>query len=206
MAVQVLAVDTKSDDLTQACFDAREMIVYPHFDDRSLVTSRLIGPAATSAAVVAALTPTVTFLTASGHGLPDRLLGQTGIVLQVGAYPPAVVRQKIVHLLACHCGESLGPDLVANGCRAFLGYREQFLFPAASPRDFLECDGAIDRALANGMTAADAFALAIKAFNRKIDELTREGKAFRASLARHNRNCLVGPSLDPKWGDPGVTI
>jgi hypothetical protein len=206
LAVHVLAIDTTSDELTQACLDAREMGVYPHFADQSLVTSRLIGPAATGAALVATLTPETALLTASGHGLPDRLLGQSGIIIQAGAYPAAVVRHKIVHLLACECGENLGPDLVANGCRAFLGYREQFLFPASSPGDFLECDAVIDRALADGLTAADAFALAIRAFNRRIDELTQAGQAFRASLVRHNRNCLVGPSIDSKWGDPGAAI
>jgi hypothetical protein len=206
VAIHVLAIDTSSDELTQACLNAREATVYSHFDEQSLVTSRLIGPAATATAVIAALTPGMTFFTASGHGLPDRLIGQDGTILQVDQYPPVAVQNKIVHLLACECGETLGPDLVANGCRAFFGYREQFLFPTSSPGDFLDCDGVIDRALADGLAADDAFGLAIRAFNRRIAALKQAGQAFRASLVQHNRDCLVGPSLDPKWGDPKATI
>src|SRR5215510_3036842 len=195
MAGGALAVDTISDDLTIACFDARDANVYPHFAEQSVVLTRLTGPAATAAAIIAALTPDIDLLTLSGHGLADRILGQSGTILEVGLYPAEAVRAKIIHLLACDSGELLGPDLVANGCKAFFGYREQFLFPVASPRDFLDCDGVIDRALADGFTAEEAFRLALRAFNRKIEELKQAGQAFRASMLRHNRDCLVAPSI-----------
>ena len=206
MAGQALGIDTVSDDLTQACFDAREANVYPHLADQSVAVTRLTGPAATSDAVIAALTPGIDFVTASGHGLPDKLIGQAGTILEVGRYPPAAVQNKIIHLLACDSGELLGPDLVANGCRAFFGYRLQFLFPASSPADFLNCDGTIDRALAEGLTADEAFQLVMRSFNKRIADLRRAGNNFRASLVEHNRNCLVAPSLDPKWGDPNAAL
>src|SRR5262245_32027843 len=206
MATQALAVDTLSDDLTIACFDARDARVYPHLAGQSVTLTRLTGPAATAEAVIAGLTADIDLLTLSGHGLTDKILGQAGTILEAGRYPPPAVRAKIVHLLACDSGEVLGPDLVANGCKAFFGYREQFLFPAASPGDFLDCDGVIDRALADGFTAEEAFRLALRAFNRKIEELKQAGQAFRASMLRHNRDCLVAPSVDPKFGDPTAVL
>jgi len=206
MAGGALAVDTISDDLTIACFDARDANVYPHFAEQSVVLTRLTGPAATAAAVIAALTSDIDLLTLSGHGLADRILGQSGTILEVGLYPAEAVRAKIIHMLACDSGELLGPDLVANGCKAFFGYREQFLFPVANPRDFLDCDGVIDRALAQGLTADEAFQLAIRSFNRTIADLKKAGKTFRASMVQHNRDCLVAPSVDARFGDPTATL
>jgi hypothetical protein len=206
MAGRVLGIDTANDDLTQTCLDVREARVYPLLTDLGLEVDRLTGPDATAEAVVDALTAEVDFVTASGHGLPGRLIGRSGTVLEVGHYPPEAVQGKIIHLLACNCGELLGPDLVANGCRAFFGYNLEFFFPASSPRDFLDCDGTIDRAIAEGSTAEDVFREVIQVFNRRIAALRQEGDNFRASLVEHNRNCLVAPSVDPKWGDPAASL
>jgi hypothetical protein len=206
MAVGAVGVDTASDEVTQVCLDARDLLVYPTLASLGVTVARLTGPAATTATVLAALTPDVRLLTLSGHGLEDRVLGQAGVLLQAGRVQAAAVRGKIVHLLACKSGSQLGPDLVAIGCAAFFGYSDDFAFPLARSRDFLECDAAIDEGFARGLNADDVFRLAIRRFNRKIAELRQAGEGFRASLLENNRDRLCAPTLDPRWGDPGARL
>jgi hypothetical protein len=206
MPNRILGVDTASDSLTQSCLAVRDARIYPDLADLGADVTRLQGPETTSARILAALATGTDYVTACGHGQADQLIGPAGAILQVGQYPPAAVTGTIIHLLACHCGEELGPDLVVNGCRAFFGYEKKFLFPVSSPRDFVDCDGAIDRAIAAGKTADQAYRAALREFDKRIKALREDGDNHRASLVEHNRKCLVAPSRDVKWGDPDASL
>ena len=78
-----------------------------------------------------------------GHGSPRVFTGQDEEVLwDVGQYNPRECEGKIIKLLSCLCGQYLGPDLIANGARAFQGYVEPFVFYADTDYLSAETDGA----------------------------------------------------------------
>jgi len=64
-----------------------------------------------------------------GHGEADAFTGQNeALLLKVGQYDPREVEGKVIKLLSCQTGIELGPDLVANGCVAYLGYTDDYLW------------------------------------------------------------------------------
>ncbi len=190
MAVVVIGLDADSDEITGACEAFRTSRLYPVLEGLGLTIATLTGASATAAGLASLLASGATFLTASAHGLPDRILGRTEPLLQVQHYAPTLVSGKIIHLLACESGDSLGPDLVQNGCRTFFGYRRPFVFPLDRPAEFLNCDSVIDQELANGATADEAYRSAIRRFNKGIKDLKNAGKMWRASVLQQNRDCL----------------
>jgi len=64
-----------------------------------------------------------------GHGDVDTFTGQNeSLILQVGNYDPNEIKNKVIKLLSCQTGVKLGPDLVRNGARAYLGYTDDYLW------------------------------------------------------------------------------
>ncbi len=116
----------------------------------------------------------------------------------VGAYEPGEVRGKIAHFLTCYSALQLGPDFVKNGCVAYIGYDDQFVFDPGSADVFFECDGEIDRALADGLTVGDALARSKAMFAQRIEQL---GDTLAASQLAFNLAHLCSPVDNPKWGD-----
>jgi hypothetical protein len=149
--------------------------------------------------------PSVAFLTASGHGSSDGVafvaeLGRD--LLHSHLYHRTKFNRKIVHLFACDTAKNLGHDLVGpaldgTGVSAFFGYDADFCFAQEYNEDFdaagmfIDCDSAMDLALADGATAQQAFAKGVKAFNDLIDRWKLEpSKAILADLLRQDVNAL----------------
>lgn len=64
-----------------------------------------------------------------GHGDEDSFTGQNeALILEVGRYNPREIRGKMIKLLSCQTGVTLGPDLVKNGAKAFLGYTDDYVW------------------------------------------------------------------------------
>jgi len=64
-----------------------------------------------------------------GHGQEDEFTGQNEtMLLEVGKYDPREIQGKVIKLLSCQTGIKLGPDLVANGAAAYLGYADDYLW------------------------------------------------------------------------------
>lgn len=133
--------------------------------------------------------PSVVLLTASGHGTPGTFARkQNEDLLRVGSYDPTAVKDKIIHLFACSTAQSLGRDLVGNGCLAFFGYSAEFNFdryeqdPYAAGI-FIDCDSAIDIALASGATPQEAYHQASIAFTQGFSRLKSDPDPGRAKLA-----------------------
>lgn len=189
---RVLGVDANnaSDPATTAPCAYRETNVYPYFVLKGFTVDKFQGPQAERADVApAAVRPGVVYITASGHGNPDVLFGhlhQFSPVFQAGAYSPEEPAGKIVHLMSCTTSQVLGPDLVRNGCLAFFGYSGDFLFPAGVESTFFECDSEIDRAFADGLTAAEVYARVRALFETRASEflatLTPLGNNYWSSL------------------------
>src|SRR4030065_113457 len=65
----------------------------------------------------------------AGHGSKTSFTGQNeSVILEVGKYNPREVRGKVIKLLSCQTGVSLGPDLIKNGAVAFLGYKDDYVW------------------------------------------------------------------------------
>jgi hypothetical protein len=149
----------------------------------------------------------VGYVTGSGHGFHDCFIGNGGrLVFLAGADASPRVRGRIVHLLACTTAVSLGPDLVGQGCRAFFGYDSRYSYRGAVGDDalldvFFGCDAEIDRAFADGLTAAGVYRRVRQKFTREITNLENQGHAYAAATLKRNRDSLCAPSLDRAWGE-----
>ncbi len=62
----------------------------------------------------------------NGHGDEDRVGGHDDEILLSG--PDGVVKDKIIYARACKSAKRLGPQTVANGASAYVGYDEDFVF------------------------------------------------------------------------------
>lgn len=164
--------------------------------------------------------PSVVFVTASGHGTSDgigfvRNMSEDLLHSGTGFYDRKAFNHKIVHLFACDTAKNLGPDLVGpdindlTGASAFFGYNADFSFAQNYAQDptlagqFVDCDSAIDLALANGATVQQAFDAAANAFQSLIDkwQLQSDLKAL-AGLLQQDRKSLSLGIYDPagaKW-------
>jgi hypothetical protein len=77
------------------------------------------------------LAPSSDVIIGTGHGEPDEWTAQNeSPVWKLGQYNPAEVKGKVVKLVSCLVGQQLGPDLVANGAAAFLGFDDDVVWLA----------------------------------------------------------------------------
>ncbi len=217
----VLCIDTDSDAETEPLFEYRQAHLYPELG-ASFTLVAAHGSDATRAKVSPlARNPSVRLITGSGHGTASAFNdAHNRPIFGVGEFDPREVTGKIVHFLACQTGLELGPDFVANGCRAYFGYDVDFVYsPFPDLADlFFDADSEIDRSLANGLTASEAHGAAVQRFQEHIDEL--EGRATRetdparkdvllwtATALEFNRDHLLGPrEAGSQWGDPGAHL
>lgn len=209
LVATVVGVDSDYDAPNRAAFQYRDRHVYPYLKRRGFDVRSLHGPLARRHYVAAALRqPAVDYVTGVGHGLHDLYTGDHGDeVLKVGAYHPDEARGKIIHLLSCQTARELGPDLVRNGCRAFFGYDENFVFYPRDADQFFECDAEIDKAFADGLGARRVYARVRRIFDARIAELRAAGKLYVAAELEYNRDHLRCPSSGgPDWGDESAAL
>ena len=209
----VLGVDAHYDGFTRGGWEYRRNHVYDYMRNRGMDVRLLSGELAEVHRVHGAATrPEVVYLTGVGHGLADRYKGHGGQnLLRVGRYAPEVARGRIVHFAACDTSLELGPDLVAKGCRAFFGYSGKFHYPSDEEENeildkFFECDSEIDRCLADGCTAAEAYESAYDRYTHGIETLKRAGRDHAATLLQENRDRLRAPSIGSRWGDQNARL
>ncbi len=126
-----------------------------------------------------------TYIGGVGHGNYDLYTGHWGDeILRIGHYESTEVRDKILHFLSCRTGRDLGPDAVANGTNAYLGYDENFTFvwdDSTTPLDefllYVKSDATFDLQMASGVTAGQAFDATKQAFNAAIAQLPNTAAA-----------------------------
>ena len=190
---KALAIDSAYEQLTETAMQYREKHVYTYLGNRGLQVKILQGPDATQNNVAQfAPDPSMVFITGVGHGTATSFTKDLSEdVFAVGAYDPQEVRGKIVHLFACETAKMLGPNFVTNGCLAFFGYSELFTYDQNSAEMFLECDGAIDLALADGLDASNALARAKDTFDKYVKQLLANPKTVQSAHAlQFNRDSL----------------
>jgi hypothetical protein len=206
--VTVLGIDANFEPITQAGFQYRQTNVYPYFQAKgftpqlcqgSMARRVYVAPAARQAGVV--------YITGIGHGTPDTFTGDYyDAVFSVGNYAPEESQGKIIHLLSCQTALKLGPDFVLHGCKAFFGYDVDFTFFMDIANMFFQCDSEVDRAFADGLTAADVYTRVINLFNQNIAALRAQGSNYKAAAMESNRDHLRAPASGSQWGDPGASL
>lgn len=73
----------------------------------------------------------VSIVTGCGHGAEDEFTGQRyATLIKVGAYDPALIKDKWISHISCSTGAVLGPDLVEKGAKGFKGYKDTYIFYA----------------------------------------------------------------------------
>lgn len=127
-----------------------------------------------------------------------------------------VFKGKVVHFLACDTGQALGPKLVNNGCFAFFGYDEDFLFPAPNGnfghllKYFMEPDNTIVEMLANGATTGDAAKAALAAYDNSILEVTKAcqdaGSSYINFITKNKERFCYPNDNNSAFGATNVTI
>lgn len=139
-----------------------------------------------------------------GHGGPDEFEGQSGLNiydLKDSSGANYTVRGAIVHLYSCDCGQKLGPHLVTNGAKAFIGYTRpvQVANSQAIEEDFVRVSAVIDRSILGGDSSATTRRKADAEFASVKARLLASATASPRDVAgfRLNHRSMVGPWLDP---------
>jgi hypothetical protein len=204
--VVVLGIDSNFEPATQAGCQYRNQHVYPYLAGKGYSIDLCQGPMAKRIYVAPkAQLPGVAYLTGVGHGSYTTYTGHFyDPIFQVGNYSAAEPRGKIVHFLSCETARDLGPDFVRNGCRAYFGYDEDFVFVPAVQDVFFECDSEIDRAFADGLTAAKVYERVKAIYAQRAADFRAQGKQREAATLESDFDCLRCPSSPPApnaWGD-----
>jgi len=179
MKTRVVFCENTTDSITGPFAAYRIANVHPQFAARGFTVVSLEGtndlrlpnfvPQATNSLTV--------YLSGIGHGNATTYTGQwNSPILQVGAYGAAEVSGKAIHFLSCQTAITLGPDTVAKGALCYAGYNANFTFVGDNPATpgvnemqlFMKADSTFDIWMANGLTADQARAATIAAFNAGI--------------------------------------
>ena len=201
--LKILAIDSSHDELTQASCVYRNRHVYPYLESKGFELVRCQDQSARRIHVEQeTCQEDLVYITGVGHGTCTTYMGENDDpIFDIGNYRPEESKGKIVHFSACQTAAKLGPDFVNHGCRAYFGYNENFITYMHVSDAFFSCDSEIDRAFADGLTAAKVHDRVIACYNQKICEL-KDGGHYRAAAAlEHNRDHLCTPSVDQKWGN-----
>lgn len=136
-----------------------------------------------------------------GHGSPDTFTGQNEtVILSVGEYDPRDVQGKVVKLLSCQTGAQLGPDLVANGCAAYLGYTEDYLWVCDANKATVPWSDKMAaaclmpvmksiNALLSGYTAREAYDIEIASYEENLE--TEEDELIRSLISFNKKNAVL---------------
>lgn len=145
----------------------------------------------------------------AGHGDRDAFTGQNeAIILEVGKYNPGEVKGKVIKLLSCQTGVLLGPDLVENGCAAFMGYTDDYVWimdadlastPWSDNMAATSLMPVVDglNALLDGKTAREAFNIELGGYSRNIE--AEEDELIKSCLEFNRANAIL-------LGDEGAKI
>lgn len=117
-----------------------------------------------------------------GHGDETSFTGHNeALILEVGRYDPKEVRGKVIKLLSCQTGIALGPDLIKNGCAAFMGYTDDYVWV---------CDADLASRPWSDKVAATSLMPVVDSINALLDGKT-SGEAFEIELEGYSRNAEV---------------
>jgi hypothetical protein len=155
------------------------------------------------------IAPQADVIIATGHGEPNAFFLQNeSLVWSVGNYNLREIKDKVIKLVSCQTGKELGPDLVQNGARCFLGYDDDITWimnseysfqPWLDPDAKLALMPVIDgiNALLDGKTCAEAHEIEIS--EDLINAASTDFELVSACLQSNAAHCVI-------IGDVNATI
>jgi len=124
-----------------------------------------------------------TFILINGHGNSNSVFGHDdSVLIEVGSNE-AILKGAITYSRSCKSAEILGQKAIESGCKAFIGYNEDFVFliendkitkplTDKTARYFLEASNQIVVSLLKGHTAGDSNRRSREMFRRTIQKLS----------------------------------
>jgi hypothetical protein len=183
---RALFCENTTDGVTTPIANWRIANVHPEFGSRGFTVVSLTGTDDVRSNFVShAKNRLTTYIGGVGHGNYDIYTGHWGDpILKIGDYDSAEVKDKALHFLSCRTGRDLGPDAVANGAKAYVGYDENFTFvwdDSTTPVNefllFIQSDATFDLQMVAGAPAGQAFNATQQAFNAAIAQVPNTAAA-----------------------------
>lgn len=174
---RVLFCENTTDPVTTPFANYRIANVHPAFVARGFTVIKLAGSDdVRSEFILSAKNPSVVYISGVGHGGYSVYTGHMGDhILVANSYDPDEVKSKSIHFLSCKTGKTLGPDTITKGAHSYAGYTENFNLlwdiPGTAVNEFelfARCDSVYDLTMAAGLTAQQAYNMAVAAFNAAI--------------------------------------
>ena len=100
----------------------------------------------------------------------------------------------------------MGQDMIKKGAIAFFGYSAVIGIDDTRIQEYCDCDIKIDRALIIGKTCDEAYKEALAEYNSLLEYYKRKGWYYTAGQLERNRDLLVSPSTDAKYGDKNARL
>lgn len=154
--------------------------------------------------VVRKLNPEIIIL--NGHGTGDSILGQDNEVLIKVGENEYILKNSVVFSLSCSSAKVLGPASIKVGAKAYIGYKEDFIFvytdgySTRAEQDplaklFLEPTNKIAMSLVSGNSPKDSHQRGLNAFLKNLQQVllseSSEGYIARFLLwDLTNQTCL----------------
>lgn len=220
----IFQVDSSYDSATRVGAQFRiQKYVLPYFNKRPYLVKHLFGNSVTQTNFRNdAKNKEICYISGFDHGDYRIFYGHNKSILwdSEEEIQENEVQGKIIHLLSCRSGKTLGVELVNKGAKAFFGYSENFRFwttddfdgdpiddPYADP--FFKADSEIDRGLADGLTADEVHKKVVELYNELIDEWMGYDHPVAdiiASRLNWDLDCLCSPTKNAKWGNKDAVI
>ncbi|WP_394975436.1 hypothetical protein [uncultured Croceitalea sp.] len=212
--MSIIYIDVKNDEDSIQIGDYRKQHLYRHIQLDVVAVYESSGAQASNIKNGCTNHPEA-LITYSGHGDFDYIndYGHTEIFHANDNNLATYLQEKIVHLHACFAGDSLGPEMVRQKCKAFFGYNDYFKAPHEDDPDyhlidhFMNPDETLVIQLNNGATASEAANMAILAYESAIEAIDNSSQNGNYHIfIRENKDAFCHPNKDSKYGDKSATI
>jgi hypothetical protein len=210
----VLRIDHAGDLINAYAQAFREKLIFRNFQHdypQHLVRSAINTDANQVNVQAILINNNIDYISGAGHGTHGEFIGENNLPIWDISTSLNLLGGKIVHLLACKSGGSLGPDMTDGGVTAFWGYTAEFVFgvkdsspPSLEDDDvaqvFFEMDCTIDKGILTGRTSAEVY-----------DSISDFVAHHWPKLSFANQGLLLSNFIylacpAPKWGDPNTLM
>jgi hypothetical protein len=123
------------------------------------------------------------------------------VLLKVGQYDDAEVKDKVIYAFSCQSADLLGPDVIKHGARAFFGWTDDYIWMFDGGMFLVPWDDKYARscmmpvvdginALLDGKSCGEAKQVQLESYEKYILALDKSDE-FAADLCRFNRDNFV---------------